>query len=368
MEMNLQPFRASNDALDDPEELRCRMDNEGYLFLRKFQDADKLWDLRLQILERIQSAGDWIVPGSNLAEGRVDPAKACTEPDRAYQDVYHEAYKLPAFHEAAHGAEVISLIGTLVSGPVFPHPHNIIRLWFPHYTRHTTPFHQDFVHFQSNLEVITVWTPLGDCPMELGPLAVVEGSHRVGKVVDHHFSLGAGGKMVKNPEDRGTPRCNDFEIGDTLIFGCLMVHGALPNTTEDRLRVSLDNRYMSLGLPVSENMLTPHLNGGRLTWEDVYEDWPNDHELKYYWEKEEFETIPMDPSFGQVAFEEALELAGAGNEDAVFELERTARLAITAQTDQRLCNNAERARRKLAEINADRAVAQPRSAIAARLK
>ena len=350
--MNLQPFRVSNDALDDPVELRRRMDEEGYLFLRKFQDADKLWELRLQILERIRSAGDWILPGSNLADGRVDPATACTEPDREYQDVYHEAYKLSSFHEAAHHIALISLIGKLLDGPVFPHPHKIIRLWFPHYTRHTTPFHQDFVHFQSNLELITAWTPVGDCPIELGPLAVVEGSHQVGEVVDHHFSLGAGGQMVNNPETRGIPRCNDFEIGDTLIFGCLMVHGALPNTTEDRLRVSLDNRYMQLGLPVSEHMLTPHLNGGRLTWEDVYADWPDDHELKYYWEKEEFETIPQDPRFGQKTFDEALELAGAGNEDAVFALKRAAGQVITADTPQLLRNNAERARRKLAEIAA----------------
>lgn len=356
--MNLQPFRESNDALDDPLELRRRMDDEGYLFLRKFQDADKLWELRQKILERIQVASDWILPGSNLADGCVDPAKACTEPDREYQDVYHEVYKLPQFHEAAHAPEVLSLIGDIVKGPVFPNPHKVVRLWFPHYTRHTTPFHQDFVHFQSNLELLTVWTPVGDCPLELGPLAVVEGSHKVGKVVDHHFSLGAGGKMVNNPEARGIPRCNDFEIGDTLIFGCLMVHGALPNTTEDRLRISLDNRYMRAGLPLTDNQLTPHLNGGRLTWEKVYEDWPEDHELKYYWQKEAFETIPVDSSFNEKAFQEALEMAATGNEDALLALERTAELKITNQTDQLSRQNAQRAQRKLAEINRTNPVAR----------
>ena len=338
--MNLHPFRVSNDALDDPVELRRRMDDEGYLFLRKFQDPDKLWELRIQVLERLRAASNWFVPGSDLTDGRVDPAKACTEPDREYQDVYHEAYKLPAFHESAHTVEVVSLIGHLVRGPVFPHPHVIMRLWFPHYTKHTTPFHQDFVHFQSNLELVTVWTPLGDCPLELGPLAVVEGSHKVGKVVDHHFSLGAGGQKVCNPDARGITRCNDFEPGDTLIFGCLMVHGALPNTTRDRLRISLDNRYMRLGLPISEHMLTPHLNGGRLTWEKVYEEWPDNHELKYYWEKEDFEKIPQDTNFGQKAFEEALVLAGEGNEDAVFALERAAEQPITPQTDERLRSTA----------------------------
>ena len=129
--MNLQPFRVSNDALDDPVELRRRMDDEGYLFLRKFQDPDKLWELRIQVLERLRAASNWFVPGSDLTDGRVDPAKACTEPDREYQDVYHEAYKLPAFHQPAHTVEVVSLIGHLVRGPVFPHPHVIMRLWFP---------------------------------------------------------------------------------------------------------------------------------------------------------------------------------------------------------------------------------------------
>ncbi|AWT59985.1 MAG: 1-deoxypentalenic acid 11-beta-hydroxylase [Candidatus Moanabacter tarae] len=348
--MIFQPFRASNDTLDDPIELRRRIENEGYLFLRKFQDPEKLRDLRLRILERIDSASDWMLPNTKLSEGKVDPTKACTEPDREYQDVYHEVYKLQPFHEIAHSPEVVSLIGKLVESQVFPHPHVIARLWFPNYSKHTTPFHQDFVHFQSNLQMITVWTPLSDCPIELGPLAIVEGSHRVGEVVDHHFSLGAGGQKVSVPESRGIPRCNDFELGDTLIFGCLMVHGALPNTTKDQLRISLDNRYTKKGLPISEHMLTPHLNNGRFTWENVYEGWPEDHKLRYFWKKEKFETIPQDVSFGQKAFEEALDLAGKGDEDAIYALQRVAKQPITIETDPRIRNNSEQAQRRLEEI------------------
>jgi len=59
--MDLQPFRVSNDALGDPVELRQRFADEGYLFLRKFFDRDKLWRLRLEILEVIE-AGGWIEP------------------------------------------------------------------------------------------------------------------------------------------------------------------------------------------------------------------------------------------------------------------------------------------------------------------
>lgn len=330
-DMTLQPFRVSNDALGDPAELRRRFADEGYLFLRRFQDPDKLRQLRRDILEAVDRASDWIVPGSTLEEGRVDPDKACTEGNGEYSEVYAHVQKVRSMHAAGHWPEVVNLVGDLVEGPVLPHPMKITRLWFPQYTAHTTPFHQDFVHFQSNLEVISVWTPVGDCPMELGPLAVVEGSHKVGKVVDHHFSLGAGGQKVVRPEERGIPRCNDFESGDTLVFGCLLVHGALPNLTEDRLRVSLDNRYQLDGLPVSRNQIKPHLIGETVTWDMVYEGWPAADPLKYYWKSSQFEVIEQDTRFGERAFAEALELAEQGDEHAILALRRA--VAGGANTD-----------------------------------
>lgn len=341
--MNLQPFRVSNDALGDPAELRRRFADEGYLFLRRFQDPDKLRQLRCDILEAVDKASDWIVPGSTLEEGRVDPEKACTEGNGEYSEVYQHVQKVRSMHAAGHWPEVVNLIGDLVEGPVMPHPMKITRLWFPQYTAHTTPFHQDFVHFQSNLEVISVWTPVGDCPMELGPLAVVEGSHKVGKVVDHHFSLGAGGQKVVRPEERGIPRCNDFECGDTLVFGCLLVHGALPNLTEDRLRVSLDNRYQLDGLPVSQNQLKPHLVGETVTWDMVYEQWAAADPLKYYWKKSQFEVIETDTRFGERAFAEALDLAGQGDEHAILALRR----AVAGGADTEAVKKAQRVLEKI---------------------
>ena len=83
--MNYQPFRVSNDALSDLRELRRRLDDDGYLFLRRFQNADTLRDLRLQILQRIGRCSDWVLPGSDLADGRVDGSKACTEPHSHYR-------------------------------------------------------------------------------------------------------------------------------------------------------------------------------------------------------------------------------------------------------------------------------------------
>ena len=119
--------------------------------------------------------------------------------------------------------------------------------------------HQDFVHFQGSFNTYTFWAPVGDCPLELGGLAVLPGSHKIGKVREHHFSLGAGGLAVDESELTGHWLSADYEAGDALIFPSLTVHQALPNYTEDRLRISLDNRYQAQGEPIAQHMLDPHL-------------------------------------------------------------------------------------------------------------
>jgi hypothetical protein len=318
----IQEFRVSNDALNDPEELRRRIKEEGYLFFRKLQNPDKLWDLRRQMLTRMQP---WLVPGTDPIDGIADISKQCTEGDSEYTDVYHEVYKLEAFHRITHEPKIIDLLEKIIDGPVLPHPHKIARLWFPKYTTHTTPVHQDFVHFQGNFDTYPCWAPVGDCPIELGGLAVLPGSHKINTVMNHHFSLGAGSLCVHTDELQDDWHSTNYEIGDTLIFPALTIHKALPNLTEDRLRVSLDNRYQKLGDPMSAHMLEPHLNiFNDLSWEDVYKNWESD-DLKYYWKILNNHIIPRDLSYTNKGFSEALELAGEGNEHAQIHLKRAIR-------------------------------------------
>lgn len=276
--------------------------------------------------------GGWLIAGTDPTDGIANIAAQCTEGDIGYADVYHEVYRLEAFHRSAHEPEVMGMIETIMGRPVMPHPQKIARLWFPKYTEHTTPIHQDFVHFQGNFETLTCWAPVGDCPIELGGLAVLPGSHKVNKVLDHHFSLGAGGLYVdteeeaKAHEELGAPwHTTNYEIGDSLIFPALTIHKALPNYTEDRLRVSLDNRYQAIGDPIAEHMLDPHLNTmHRLSWDDVYRDWKAD-DLKYYWQKVDNPVVPRDLSYSQKGFEEAVELARRGDPRAQLQLRRIAK-------------------------------------------
>ena len=144
---------------------------------------------------------------------------------------------------------------------------------------------QDYIFFQGSVQTYTMWSPVGECPLELGPLAVLPGAHKLGRVREHHFSLGAGGLALVEEELRQELGnkfgwvSTDFELGDAIIFNAHMVHQALPNLTEDRMRISLDKRSQDISMPIAEHMLTPHLGG--IDWETVYENWgPDSQDLQ----------------------------------------------------------------------------------------
>jgi hypothetical protein len=318
-----QELRISNEAMNDPEDLQRRMAADGYLFFKQLISAYKMRALRHEMMTTIQNVG-WLIAGTDPMDGTADITMRYTEGDNEYSAGYAEVYKLEAFHRSAHWPEVTDMVAKILGRPIMPHPHKIARIWFPHYTEHTTPAHQDFVHFQGNFETLTCWAPVGDCPIELGGLAVIPGSHKVKRVLDHHFSLGAGGLAVdaeaheEIDQDWAT---TNYEAGDALFFPSLTIHKALPNVTEDKLRLSLDNRYQAIGDPIAEHMLEPH-NPSQLQWEDIYPQWQTD-DLKYYWKRLENPIVPGDMRYTDKGFAEALDLARAGNEQAVFLLRRT---------------------------------------------
>lgn len=319
--MDLKPFKRSNDALNDAGELRRRLDEDGYVFFKRLQNPDALLTVRREILEACM-AGGWLIRGTDPMDGIADISAQCTEGDIEYTDVYHEIYKLESFHRVAHAPEVTGIIEKLVDGPVLPHPQKIARLWFPQYTAHTTPIHQDYVHFQGTYDTYTCWAPTGDCPVELGGLAILPGSHKINAVREHHFSLGAGNLAIDQTELQDEWVTTDYEVGDSLIFHSLTVHQALPNVTKDRLRVSLDNRYQAVDQPIAEHMLQPHLQGHHpITWDEIYQNWTST-DLQYYWQNLNLDAAARIEKWGAQGFSEALTLARKGDPHAIHHLQR----------------------------------------------
>ena len=278
-EASYLPYRDSTPERNDVPALRRRMSEDGYLFLSGLLPADAVGALRERILELCRAQG-WAD-----AEGNPQGA-ARLEGQAAWWEVYDPLQKSRVFHALAHRAELMGVMERLFGEAALVHPRNIARITFPDAAFFTTPAHQDFPLIQGTPETYTAWMPLVDCPMKLGGLAMLAGSHRFG-MLPMRPAQGPGGLEADTEplrREQGLAwHAQDLRAGDVLIFHSHTVHRALPNVSGNRLRLSADFRYQAASQPVVADSLEPHY--GRLTWEEIYADWDTSDDLRYYWKR-----------------------------------------------------------------------------------
>lgn len=272
-------FEDSMPLLEAPEQLRQRATEDGFLFFKGLVDPQALLAVRRQIMEICQQHG-WLKEGSEPMDGVTPSDFAVIESrDSRWQAFYNDVLKRRDFHALALNPSIIGMLETLFGEKVLPHSRNICRLMFPQTKRFSTPPHQDHFYIGGSDETWTAWIPLGDCPSELGSLAVGRGTHTRG-IMDTHEAEGAGGRAV-DAEDGVDWYSGDFECGDVLILHSLTIHQGRDNLTADSLRLSVDYRYQPRSHAVRSDSLLPHM--GWLDWEEIYAGWPADDALKYYW-------------------------------------------------------------------------------------
>lgn len=287
---NVEPMFEANELLGRPEELRARLERDGYLLLRGIIDTEKLQRLRDQITETLADLG-WILGGDDR-----DSAKSIVMPFREGEDGYFAALdrvvKLEALYSLAHDDGLMSVMRKALGETAFPHPLSITRLVFPNHPEITTPPHQDYRNNQGTVKLTAAWIPLGDCRREDGALAILEGSNRAG-VLPLQFHLGPGDRGAVLSEDLLKLRwvSTDYKLGDVLLFPSLTVHSALHNKNPLSMRLSVDFRYQLEGEALTEGCLKPHFK--RISWEEIYQDWESAR-YQYYWKDKEFMVTPWD--------------------------------------------------------------------------
>jgi ectoine hydroxylase-related dioxygenase (phytanoyl-CoA dioxygenase family) len=298
----LHSFADSTHLLGDGEALRARFDEDGYVFVKGVVDKEMLTHVRSQIVSICMARG-WLRPDTDPMDA-IPGSQPWVEGEEPYFEVYDEIQKLEAFHAVPHHPTVRSLMTALLGDSAFPHPLSIARLSFPSNEAWSTPPHQDYPNNQGTEDLYACWIPLSDCPVELGGLAVLPGSHRLG-LAPLEFSLGAGHRRAKLDErfEQLDWAGGGFEFGDAIVFHSLTMHRALPNTS-DRMRLSVDYRFQREGEALTEGCLEPHF--GRLHWEEIYSGWSRD-DLKYYWRDRRYTVVPWDPTIHDISEEEAEE-------------------------------------------------------------
>jgi ectoine hydroxylase-related dioxygenase (phytanoyl-CoA dioxygenase family) len=247
-------FEVSNDLLNQPNELRKRLAESGYLFFRGLLDSEALLKVRRDILTLCQESG-WIKTGSSLMEG-LFRGGSIPDYNSEYMTMYRKLIKMDSFNAFSRSPEIMALFKSIFESDVLAHPRNIARVTFPKHHFATQP-HQDFHYIRGTPETYTAWIPAGDCPRELGGVAVLDGSQRLG-FLKHEPAIGAGGNGLRTGKMGLRWLFSDFRLGDVVIFHSYTIHGALDNITAEQMRVSLDFRYQRVGDEIDPSSLLPH--------------------------------------------------------------------------------------------------------------
>jgi hypothetical protein len=288
----------STDLLDDPESLRDRARTDGYLFFRGLLPRDAVLDVRRDILATLAVRG-LIAPDSSLDDGMLDldavramPAEDMRIDIGVTVEAYGAIQKVQSLHALPHHPNLISLYEKLFGEPVFVHPRHIVRAITPHPSMVPTPAHQDFPLVQGTLETWTCWAPLGDAPIEIGPLTVLRRSHEIGLLELGRTNLGGISLGVKLCDTDTDWLSTDFLAGDVLTFPSTTIHRGVRAQRRDRVRLSMDVRYQPVSHPIEERSLTNHAG---IPWDEAYEGW-TDGTYRYYWRDGEPTISPWDGS------------------------------------------------------------------------
>ena len=265
----LGELRRSDDVLDDGAALRARLAEDGYLYLPGYLGREAVLEARRALTGQMAAEGylDPAAPPLEALPAAERPAgKSSLRPDLARRNA--------PLQRLLYGERMLELYRRVLGGPVRHFDYTWLRLVAP---GRATPPHCDIVFMgRGTPNLCTAWTPLGDVPVAMGGLLILEGSHRLQRIRDTYGRLdvdsycenhpsGAryadgskrwGGYLGKNPPALrrrlgGRWLTADFRAGDLLTFGMFTIHTSLDNRS-DRYRLSCDTRYQLAAEPVDE--------------------------------------------------------------------------------------------------------------------
>lgn len=271
----LRWLREANDVLGDRKALYARFKADGYLLIRGLYDPEKVKTARRFLLRKLDENEqlDRVHPVSDgiPAEGKRGMFMG------GNSAVTHQR----EFLNLVESPEVLGFFEDFFDAPVITYDYKWLRVVQP---SGFTGAHYDIVYMgRGTQHVLTCWTPIGDVPLEMGPLAILIGSHRFDLIKQTYGEMDVDrdnvtGSFSNDPielVDRygGQWGTSSFKTGDVLIFGMFTMHGSLDNTT-NRYRLSADTRFQRADEPVDER-------------------WIGDDPIAHYaWMQGE--TVPMD--------------------------------------------------------------------------
>lgn len=261
----LAPLPDRSHLLDDPEALRAVLRRDSVALLRGVLDPAEVWRLRSAYFGLFPAS--YLAPGTSPAEGIFSGSVPDGLPE-------HGMPGHPA-HAFVRGEELTGFIArsplhglarTLLGGDVRMLPRVIVR-HFDSRSPRSSRAHTDYAYMdRGSTSVVTMWLPIGDCPVEGGGLVYLQGSQaipperlaKVRKVTDrpeddrpisHDLAL------VARELDRRWLWA-DYRAGDVVVHGPHIIHASL-DTSVMAMRMSVDIRFVAADHTPDHRWLRP---------------------------------------------------------------------------------------------------------------
>ncbi len=255
----LDRMREATSLLGSPAGLQQQLGEEGDLLLRGLQSPERVRAARRALLEDLAANGQ-IDLNHPLDEAVV---KAGATGRFLGGSKTHTRSRV--FLDVVESPEIMEFFADLLQGPVLTLDYKWLRVVGP---GDFTGAHFDVVYMgRGTRSLFTCWTPIGDVPFELGPLAVLAGSHRIEKLKQTYGEMdvdrdNVAGWFSTDPVEMvdrygGPWLTEEFQAGDVLVFGMYTMHGSLTNVS-NRYRLSADTRYQRADEPVDERWMGPN--------------------------------------------------------------------------------------------------------------
>ncbi|MCM3778501.1 phytanoyl-CoA dioxygenase family protein [Microbacterium hydrocarbonoxydans] len=240
----------------DREALWQRLRRDGYLFLSQHLDAGLVEDFRRYYFETLAPTGLVDADGAHDgvdAGGPVDPALTRR---LLFDDIVPgDRYAALTTHPSIRG-----WFQWFLGDDVHLHKRRIIRHTRPGESGigTATQAHYDLVYLHEGTDrVLSMWIPLGDCAVETGGLAYLEGSHhrvmaqeRAGTLRMPAASITADLPSLAEDYDARW-LVADYRAGDVMVHSAHIVHASTDNVDpRSRIRLSTDIRYQRVSDPI----------------------------------------------------------------------------------------------------------------------
>ena len=266
---------------DSDETLQSRLQADGYVFIRSAIDRDVVLSAREEVFSRLVDVGEIRPPA---IDGIFTGTSRRPEVTEGLGDFWRSVSQGPLLRRASHGDQAAQTVSRLLGEPAQPHDYIFLR---PGVRGRATHLHFDKPFFaRGSNRIHTVWTALGDIPVEDGPLMVLENSHNFDDLIspveqiDYTSSASPKVQMTADPiafaRERATRLLTaNFAAGDIVVFTMRLMHGTLDNHSSiGRTRLScdvrfqpasdpFDNRYMGSNPPGTTGVGYGELNGAK---------------------------------------------------------------------------------------------------------